>query len=127
MRRAPAVPVLFAALAALALAIPASAQDVNVAGTWELTWETPRGSQTTMFVFAQDGMNVTGTAQMRMGEVAIKNGMLHGDQLTFTLEFSMGQRTMTQTYTATVKGDTMEGKVTTPRGENPFKGAKKKS
>ena len=77
------------------------------------------------FVFAQDGMNVTGTAQMRMGEVAIKNGMLHGDQLTFSLELGMGDRTMTQTFAATVTGDTLEGKITTPRGENPFKGARK--
>lgn len=125
MRHAYTVTALLAVASALTLAAPASAQDINVAGTWELTWETPRGSQTTTFVFAQDGMNVTGTAQMRMGEVAIKNGMLHGDQLTFSIEFGMGQRTMTQTFTATVKGDTMEGKVTTPRGENPFKGAKK--
>jgi len=126
MPRPPVSTALVAAVAALALAIPASAQDVNVAGTWELTWETPRGSQTVTFVFAQDGMNVTGTAQMRMGEVAIKNGMLDGEQFTFSLEFGMGQRTMAQTFAATVKGDTMEGKVTTPRGENPFTGARKK-
>ena len=66
---------------------------------------------------------------MRRGEntleVPIKNGMLHGDQLTFALELGMGERTMTQTFSATVKGDAMEGKVTTPRGENPFKGVRK--
>lgn len=122
MRRTPA-----AALAALALllafSLPASAQ--SIAGTWDLTWETPRGAQTVTFVLAQDGMNVTGTAQMRMGEVAIKNGMLHGDHLTFTLELGMGERTMTQSFSATVSGDAMDGKITTPRGENPFKGVRK--
>lgn len=127
MRRAPST-ALLAALALLAFALPASAQ--HVAGTWELTWETPRGAQTTTFVLAQDGMNVTGTARMGRGEmvreVPIKNGMLHGDQLTFALELGMGERTMTQTFTATVKGDAMEGKVTTPRGENPFKGVRKR-
>ena len=123
MRRAPAVAALLAAFALLAPAPSAHAQDV--AGTWEISWETPRGAQTVTFVFAQEGMNVTGTAQMRMGEVAIKNGMLHGDQLTFSLEFGMGDRTMTQTFAATVTGDTMEGKITTSRGENPFKGTRK--
>lgn len=127
MRPAPSA-ALLAALALLALALPASAQ--NVAGTWDLTWETPRGAQTTTFVLAQDGMNVTGTARMGRGEmvreVPIKNGMLHGDQLTFAIEFGMGERTMTQTFTATVTGDAMEGKVTTPRGENPFKGLRKR-
>lgn len=127
MRRAPSTAFL-AALALLTLALPASAQ--SVAGTWELSWETPRGAQTTTFVLAQDGMKVTGTARMGRGEmireVPIKDGMLHGDQLTFSIEFGMGERAMTQTFTATVKGDTMEGKVTTPRGENPFKGVRKR-
>lgn len=129
MSRAPSLAAVLAAATTLAFALPASAQ--NVTGTWELSWETPRGAQTTTFVFAQDGMNVTGTATMRRGEntmdVPVKNGMIHGDQLTFSLEFGMGQRTMTQTFTATVKDDAMEGKVTTPRGENPFKGIRKKS
>ena len=127
MRRAPFLAAVLAALTTVAFALPASAQ--SVAGAWDLSWETPRGAQTTTFVFAQDGMNVTGTAQIRRGErameVPIKNGMLHGDQLTFSLEFGMGERTMTQTFTATVKGDAMEGKMTTPRGENPFKGVRK--
>jgi hypothetical protein len=127
MLRAPSLAAGLAALATLVFALPASAQ--SVAGTWELSWETPRGAQTTTFVFAQDGMNVTGTAQMRRGEntleVPVKNGMLHGDQLTFSLEFGMGERTMTQTFKATVKGDAMEGTMTTARGENPFKGVRK--
>ena len=113
MRRAPSLAAALAALATLTLALPASAQ--SVAGTWDLAWETPRGAQNTTFVFAQDGMNVTGTAQMRRGEntmeVPIKNGMLHGDQLTFSLEMGMGERTMTQTFAATVKGNAMEGKI----------------
>jgi len=129
MRRVPSLAAVLAALTAFTFPLPASAQ--SVAGTWELSWETPRGAQTTTFVFAQDGMNVTGTARMGRGEmvreVPIKDGMLHGDHLTFSLELGMGQRNMTQTFTATVKGDTMEGKVTTPRGENPFKGVKKQS
>ncbi|NJD20486.1 MAG: hypothetical protein FIA95_14540 [Gemmatimonadetes bacterium] len=129
MRRAPSLAAVLAALATFAVSVPASAQSVT--GTWELSWETPRGAQTTTFVFAQDGMNVTGTARMGRGEmireVPIKNGMLHGDQLTFSLELGMGERTVTQTFAATVKGDAMEGKITTARGENPFKGVKKPS
>jgi hypothetical protein len=127
MRRAPSLAAALAALAIVSFAVPASAQ--SIAGTWELSWETQRGAQTTTFVFAQDGMNVTGTAQIRRGErameVPIKNGMLHGDQLTFSLEMGMGERTMSQTFAATVKGNAMEGKMTTPRGETPFKGARK--
>lgn len=127
MRRALSLTAVLAFLATLTFALPASAQ--TVAGTWELSWETPRGAQTTTFVLAQDGMNVTGIARVRRGEntveVPVKNGMLHGDQLTFSVELGMGQRIMTQTFTATVKGDAMEGTITTPRGPNPFKGVRK--
>lgn len=127
MRRAPAT-VLFVALAALLALVPsASAQEL--AGTWELSWDGPQGTRTTTFVFAVEGMNVTGTAQMRRGEntmeVPVSNGMLHGDQLTFSLELRMGERTMIQTFAATVKGDAMEGKITTPQGERPFTGKRK--
>lgn len=120
---------LLAALAALVVASPAAAQDVT--GTWELTWETPQGARTTTFTFAQSGMEVTGTALMGRGdmvrEVAIQDGHIHDGQLTFTLTLGMGERSMSQTFAATVKGDTMEGKVTTMRGEMPFTGARKKS
>lgn len=124
----------FAPLALLAAAFlvassPAAAQEIT--GTWELSWETPQGARTTTFTFAQSGMEVTGTALMGRGdmvrEVPIQNGMLHGDQLTFTLTLGMGERSMSQTFAATLKGDTMEGKVTTMRGEMPFTGARKKS
>lgn len=129
MRRAPVAAFLAAVAALFAFSSTAAAQDVN--GSWDLTWETPRGAQTVTFVFTQQGMNVTGTAHMRRGEntmeIPVKNGMLHGDQLTFALEFGMGERTMTQSFAATVTGDAMEGTITTPRGENPFKGVRKKS
>jgi hypothetical protein len=128
MRRAPFLAAAAALLAAtFAFTAPAAAQDVS--GTWELTWETPRGAQTVTMTFQVDGMYVTGTAHMRRGEntmeVPIQNGMLHGDQLMFALEFGMGDRTMTQNFVATVTGDTMDGKITTPRGENPFEGKRK--
>jgi len=118
-------PSFLAAAAALVLVVPALAQESKLTGLWELTWETPRGIQTVVFSFEQDGMNVTGDAQMRMGEVPIQNGMLHGDQLMFTLEMRMGERTMTQNFVATVTGDTMSGTIKTPRGENPFTGKRK--
>lgn len=128
MRRSTALLALFAA-AFLVASSPASAQEVT--GTWEISWETPQGARTTTFTFTQSGMEVTGTALMGRGdmvrEVAIQNGMLHGDQLTFTLTLGMGERSMSQTFAATVKGDTMEGKLTTMAGEMPFTGARKKS
>ncbi|MGD8320421.1 MAG: hypothetical protein PVJ02_08205 [Gemmatimonadota bacterium] len=123
MRRAS---VLAALAATFAFASSVAAQTPDVSGTWMLSWETPRGAQTVTMTFKQDGTDVTGTAQLRMGEVPIKNGKIDGDQLTFVLELGRGDRTFSQTFTAAVKDDgTMEGTITTPRGENPFKGTRK--
>jgi hypothetical protein len=117
------------------LASPLQAQDVT--GTWEITSETQRGSRSFDVTFVQNGAEVEGTAILQMRgppggggggspqEVPITDGAMDGDQLTFTLSMGMGDRTFSQTFTATVSGDTMEGTITTPRGENPFTGTKK--
>lgn len=124
MRRAP----VFAALAAVvAFAAPAVAQSApNLTGTWELTTEGPRGARTVTFTFKQDGAALTGTTEMRQNTVEIKDGKVDGNTFTFTVEFGMGDRTFSQTYKGTVTGDAMEGTVSNPRGETPFKGARQK-
>jgi len=110
---------------------------VNVTGTWELSWETQRGATTSTFTFAQEGATFTGTAQMTMGgppgggggggtrEVEITDGKVEGNTVTFSMPMRRGDQTMSFTFTGTVTGDTMEGTMTTPRGETPFKGVKK--
>ncbi|MFC1661278.1 hypothetical protein ACFL3S_07500 [Gemmatimonadota bacterium] len=122
----------------LFLASPLQAQDVT--GSWDLTWETPRGTRTTTVALAQDGADVTGTATMQMmgrpggggdggtQEIAISDGAMDGDQLTFSITLGMGDRTFTQTFAATVSGDTMEGTVTGGMRSTdpiPFTGQKK--
>lgn len=129
MRRAP---VLAALVAVLAFAAPAVAQSTaNLTGTWKLTMSSPRGTRTMTFTFKQDGATLTGSAVMRGrgGErtVEIKDGKVDGNTATWVVELSFGERTFTQTYKATVKGDTMEGTVSNPRGGTPFKGTREKS
>jgi hypothetical protein len=112
---------------------PAQAQDIS--GDWELTMEGPRGTRTLTASFAQDGSTVTGTVTLQvMGrggggggtrEVEIADGTFVDGNLTFTLTMGRGQRSISQTYSATVTGATMEGTATTMRGENPFTGKRK--
>jgi hypothetical protein len=127
------IPLGFLALFA-ALAPPAHGQDVT--GEWELTTEGPRGTRTLTATFAQEGSAVTGTVVFQfMGrgggggggtrEVKISDGRIENGTLTFTMAMGMGQRSFSQTFTGTVTGDSMEGTVTTPRGENPFTGKRK--
>jgi SAM-dependent methyltransferase len=65
----------------------------RVAGTWKL----PQGELT----LAQQYQFVTGTLQVNGRSVAIANGRLRGDQLTFTAEGTE--------YTGTVAGDRIDG------------------
>jgi len=131
MRREPA----FAAFAAvLIFAASTSAQDVS--GLWEISWGTPRGAQTVLFTFSQDGAALGGSAEMTMGRpgggggesrtVEIADGKVEGDEISFSLVLGRGGRSFTMTVAGSVNGNEMRGSVTNPRGgENPFTGKRK--
>jgi hypothetical protein len=129
-------PLLAALAATFAVSAPASAQDVS--GTWELSWETPRGAQTVVFTFVQEGTALTGSAEMRRGRpgggggggqartAEISDGTVEDGSITFSLVLTGGPRTFTMDFAGSVDGDEMEGTVTNPRGgEDPFTGKRK--
>ncbi len=130
----------------LLLVAPLRAQ--NITGAWELTSEGPRGPRTTTVTFVQEGTAVSGTVQLAaMGgrpgggnpppnapamprQIEFKDGKLEGNTLTFSVTMGMGERSMSQTYTATVSADgkTMEGTMAGGMRQTepvPFKGVKK--
>ncbi len=109
-------------LALLAVSLPLQAQEAaNVAGKWEMTNETPRGTMTTIFTFEQDGNTLTGTSEgQRGGEIPISSGSVEGNVVTFTMVRGQGNRSMELTYTGTLEGDTITGTMSTPRGEREF-------
>jgi len=104
----------------LTAAVPAWAQGVDVSGKWELTSESPRGTQTSTITFVQEGNALAGTMETQRGSVAFENGLVDGPKITFTIVRSMGDRTMEMAYTGTVEGDAIAGTMTTPRGEIPW-------
>ena len=132
------VPFVFLSLLFLAGTNQAQAQ-VDVSGSWEITYEAQRGARTMDITFQQDGTALTGTAVMQMRgrpggggggggttrEIEISDGTVDGDQITFTITMGMGQRSMGLTFTGTVSGDTMEGTMAGMQGEVPFAGKKK--
>jgi hypothetical protein len=121
---------LMSLVLALLVSGPAWAQEeaagpaVNVAGEWDFTSESPRGTRTTRIVFEQDGETLTGHAVMMQGREMPLTGTVKGDVITFTISFSRGDRTMEMTYTGKVAGDTAEGTMATPRGEVPWTATK---
>jgi len=112
---------------------------VNLTGTWEVTWEGMRGPTTSVFTFQQDGNAFTGTAQIEaMGraggrgagqvrEIPISDGKIEGNQITFSVTIGRGPRALAPVYTATVTGDSMEGTMKTARRESPFTGVRKEN
>lgn len=76
---------LFAGTSAL------SAQAIDVAGEWEMEWETPRGARTLTFVVTRDGSVLGGTAAMAMMQREMEaelEGTVEGDAVTLTFEFA---------------------------------------
>ena len=139
-------------LAALLLFLTPQLQAQDVTGDWVLTYTAAgRGGEamerSMEFTFTQDGSTVTGTTVFaRMGQrpgggggraiqepepIEISDGKMEGDKLTFTVSRSMGQRSISMVFVATVSGNTMEGTLTTVggmrtgEGETPFTGVKK--
>ena len=96
---------LISALCAVALA-------ADVTGKW--TAQVPgRDGQAReqVFNFKVDGEKLTGTMPGRQGqEVAIADGKVSGDTISFTVTREMGGNSVKQTYTGTVAGNEIKFK-----------------
>lgn len=110
---------------ATGFALPAVAEDQNVAGTWNGTVTVMQGKTGFVkdeftLVLKQDGQAVTGTWSQKLGgsrsrggrtfEDIPANGTLTGDKLSLKID-------QQQWLEATVNGDSMSGK--TASGNNP--------
>ena len=123
---------LTAAVLAMAPA-PASAQ--NLAGMWEITSETGRGTRTSTLMLAVDGMTLTGTITITGGgrrgggggggpqEITISDGTIDGNSFTFTVTRNFGGNDFPQVYSGAIDGETLAGTIESGRGGGqPFTG-----
>lgn len=101
-----------AAALVLTLALPASAQEVDVTGTWVFDVTTNQGGGTPTVTLEQDGGSLTGHySSANLGEADL-TGSLSGADLRFTFDTNLQGQTLTVTYEATVQdSDTMEGTI----------------
>ena len=89
------------------VAIPARA--ANVDGKWTGSLDTPMGAVQVGFNFKADGTTLTGTTTSPDGgEIAIKNGNIDGDKITFMISIDFGGMALDLNYTGVVKSDTVE-------------------
>jgi hypothetical protein len=89
---------LAAVLAVLAIAATAFAADVN--GKWVGSVDTPNGPLELTYEFKADGETLTGSVTSPMGTVALSNGKIAGEKLTYDVEIDTGKITHEATVNA---------------------------
>jgi len=95
---------LFMLTAVLVTATPARAADVD--GKWAGSIDTPMGAINVGFTFKADGAALTGTQTGMDGmEIAIKNGKIDADKISFVVSLDFGGMMFDLNYTGVVKPD----------------------
>lgn len=113
--------VLIAAAVALALAPAALAADnAPVLGKWTSMTETPQGTFEVVYEFTEVEGELKGTWSNPRRNGDLKNVSWDGETLKFGREVGRGGQTFNLNFEATVDGDTMTGKMITPRREREF-------
>ena len=88
-------------LALLLAAAPAFAADVD--GKWAGALDTPGGSVPISYTFKAEGAKLTGTTATPDGQtIAIKNGKVDGNKISFSLDVDFGQGPTVFNYTGVV-------------------------
>jgi len=96
---------LKAAILILLMTVCAFAADVT--GKWKATTQGPDGAMQLTFNLKQDGGAVTGTVESPMGEMAVSEGKIDGDNISFTVATDQFK----VVHKGTVSGDEMKLKV----------------
>ncbi|MCI0434095.1 MAG: hypothetical protein L0271_10745, partial [Gemmatimonadetes bacterium] len=81
----------------------------NLAGKWELTYETQRGTTTWQLNFEMKDGVLAGTATNQRGEMPISKVSVKGEDIAFTITVTFNDNSFEQNFTGKVTGDTGEG------------------
>jgi hypothetical protein len=93
-------------------------------GTWNTTINTPMGAQNGTLTLTTDGAELSGTMSSPQGEMAIENGAVDGDTLTWKAAIT-SPMPMTLEFSASVDGDAITGTVKLGAfGEAEFSGTR---
>ena len=93
--------------------VQAEDKKVDPTGTW--TWTVPGRDggepRTSTLKLKKEGDKLTGTMSMRQNEVAIEEGTIKGDEVSFKVTRQFREQKFTSKYTGKVSGDTIKGKM----------------
>lgn len=99
-------------LLAMLLLMPGLAfAQTNVAGDWDVTLQSPQGTNTVLVTFKQDGEKVSGIFKSPQGELPFEGGTLTGNDLKFAFTVNFQGNALIIALTGKVDGATMTGKA----------------
>ncbi|MDP6581286.1 MAG: hypothetical protein QF681_11570 [Vicinamibacterales bacterium] len=91
----------------ITLAVALTAQ-TNVAGLWNMTFNTDQGSQSATLQLEQDGEKLMGSIDGEQGALEFE-GTISGNKLEWSLEIDAGGQFLEISMSGTVDGDEMTG------------------
>ena len=99
-------------LLAMLLFVPGLAfAQTNVAGDWDVTIQSPQGTNTVLVTFKQDGEKVSGIFKSPQGELPFEGGTITGSELKFAFTVNVQGNSLIIALTGKVDGATMTGKA----------------
>ena len=101
---------VFAMLVVMFAAAPARAADVD--GKWTGSLDTPMGAVNVNFNFKAEGPALNGTMSgPDGGDIALKNGKIDGDKISFVVSLDFGGMAFDLNYTGVVAKDNIALKI----------------
>jgi hypothetical protein len=107
------------ALCALALAVPAAAQDAS--GRWDVVVTTTQGQNQAVLVLKKDGEALTGTAVRPQGEPITVTGTQKGAEVVLSMTVPTEEGPLPVTMRGKQDGESMKGTITLgPEGQGDW-------
>jgi imidazolonepropionase-like amidohydrolase len=80
-------------------------------GEWTLSIQAPDGEHTVRLVLNRAGDQITGTLGSPMGDLAVRDARLNGNELRFAVTAPAGGESVNATVTATIDGNNIRGAI----------------
>ncbi len=77
----------------------------DIDGAWTATVSTPMGDLHYTYTFKADGKTLTGSAKTEMTDVQIKDGVVNGDEISFTETLDFDGNQIVIKYKGKIAGD----------------------
>lgn len=101
----------FSLFLSLLLCVSFLALAAGIDGKWTAQVPGRQGqARETTFTFKAEGEKLTGTMSGRQGDIQIADGVIKGNEISFTVTQTMGDNQVKRTYTGTLAGDEIKMK-----------------